>query len=192
MKTETVIYKMLTENTGKHFLDSGGEYGRHWQRNKLKSLNDFKKENYISYDADGYATKSLFHHLTESLTYLPEETKLLNDWIKKDKYDYLKNPNGRCHTISDVSDFMNEYFYPSDEIHCHYTYNDENVLSQDFQILHSTFYETNKVALCTHNGCDARGGMSDYKIFTPQWDMLFNYTADYYENEDIKPIYQTA
>jgi len=31
MKTETVIYKMLTENTGKHFLDSGGEYGRHWQ-----------------------------------------------------------------------------------------------------------------------------------------------------------------
>ena len=192
MKTETVIYKMLTENTGKHFLDSGGEYGRHWQRNQKKSLNDFKKEKYISYDADGYATKSLFHHLDESIEYLPEETKMLNDWIKKDKYDSFKNPNGRDHVIADVSDFMNEYFYPNDKIYCHYTYNDENILSQNFQILHSTVYETDKVALCTHNGCDARGGMSDYKIFKVDWDMLLNYTADYYENEEIKPLYQTA
>jgi hypothetical protein len=112
MKTEKIIYKMLTENTGEHFLDSGGAYGRHWQRNQKKSLNDFRKEKYISYDSDGYATKSLFHHLIESIDYLPYETKMLNDWIKKDKYDWVKNPNGRGHIISDVSNFMEEYFYP--------------------------------------------------------------------------------
>ena len=70
MKTEKIIYKLLTENTGEHFLDSGGAYGRHWQRNQKKSLNDFRKEKYISYDSDGYATKSLFHHLIESIDYL--------------------------------------------------------------------------------------------------------------------------
>ena len=29
---------MLTENTGKHMLDSGGAYGRHWERNQKKSF----------------------------------------------------------------------------------------------------------------------------------------------------------
>ena len=192
MKTETVIYKMLTENTGEHFLDSGGAYGRHWQRNQKKSLNDFRKEKYISYDSDGYATKSLFHHLTESVDYLPKETKMLNDWIKKDKYDPFKNRNGRGHVIADVSDFMKEYFFSDKEINCHYTYNEENILSQNFQIIYADIYETDKIALCTHNGCDARGGMSDYKIFKPDWNMLFTYTSDYYENEDVKPYYQTA
>ena len=192
MKTEKIIYKMLTENTGEHFLDSGGAYGRHWQRNQKKSLNDFRKEKYISYDSDGYATKSLFHHLIESIDYLPYETKMLNDWIKKDKYDWVKNPNGRGHIISDVSNFMEEYFYPDKKIHCEYTYNCDNVLSQNFQFLFCEIYETDKIALCTHNGCDARGGMSDYKMFKPDWDMLFNYTSDYYESEDIKPMYQTA
>jgi len=32
--TKKVIYKMLTENTGVHMCDSGGENGRHWQRNQ--------------------------------------------------------------------------------------------------------------------------------------------------------------
>ncbi len=36
MKTETVIYKMLTENTGVHMCDSGGKNGRHWQKNQKK------------------------------------------------------------------------------------------------------------------------------------------------------------
>ena len=36
--TEQVIYEMLTESTGKHFLDSGGATGRHWQQNQIKTI----------------------------------------------------------------------------------------------------------------------------------------------------------
>ena len=43
------IKSMLLENTGKHFLDSGGESGRHWQRNQQR---DFDSEPPITIEAD--------------------------------------------------------------------------------------------------------------------------------------------
>ena len=47
-ETKQVIYNMMIENTGIHFLDSGGEDGRHWQKNQKKTLKDFENEEYIS------------------------------------------------------------------------------------------------------------------------------------------------
>ena len=38
MKTQKAIYKMLTENTGVAMCDSGGDDGRHWQRNQKKII----------------------------------------------------------------------------------------------------------------------------------------------------------
>ena len=32
--TEKMVFELITENTGQHFLDSGGAYGRHWERNQ--------------------------------------------------------------------------------------------------------------------------------------------------------------
>ena len=46
-ETKQVIYNMMIENTGTHFLDSGGEDGRHWQQNQKKTLKDFDNEEYI-------------------------------------------------------------------------------------------------------------------------------------------------
>ena len=45
--TEQVIYEMLTESTGTHFLDSGGATGRHWQQNQKRTLEDFKKDELV-------------------------------------------------------------------------------------------------------------------------------------------------
>ena len=42
--TKQLIYKMLTQNTGAHFLDSGGAYGRNWERNQVKTIEDFENE----------------------------------------------------------------------------------------------------------------------------------------------------
>ena len=41
---EQTIFEMITENTGSHMLDSGGAYGRNWQRNQGKTIDDFKNE----------------------------------------------------------------------------------------------------------------------------------------------------
>ena len=45
-----LVYSMLTENTGTHFLDSGGADGRMWQRNESKCLQDFEDENPETYE----------------------------------------------------------------------------------------------------------------------------------------------
>ena len=188
MTTEKIIYKMLTENTGEHFLDSGGAYGRHWQRNQKKSLNDFKKEDYITYDKYDCIYKSLFHHLNESLTYNSKLTNKLNNWIKKDKYHYADNPDGRCNDRQSVEEFMSEFIYPDKKIYSNYTYNEDNVLSQDIQFIYSEIYETDIIALSIHNGCDARGGLTDYKIFNVDWDMFLSYHPEQYKKDDETKI----
>ena len=68
MKTQELIYEMLTESTGKHFLDSGGDNSRHWQRNQKKTINDFINEEPETFYKDGdyfYRDLSLFHYLSE-------------------------------------------------------------------------------------------------------------------------------
>ena len=183
MKTENVIYKMLTESTGVHMCDSGGDNGRHWQRNQKKKLKDFKNEVDISYDEDGHCYKSLFHHLVESCEYLQDETKLLETWIKQDK--------NRSNSWNDVEEFMSKYIHRDKKINCVYTYNEDTVLSQDIQFLYSgNIYDSDVIALSIHNGADARGGLTDYKFFKVDWDMFLNYHTDYYENEDIKEQYK--
>ena len=185
MKTETAIYKMLTENTGTHFLDSGGDNGRHWQRNQKKTLKDFRSEEYTSND-DGIITKSLFHHLNESLEYLPELTNEFNKWVNDDKYHGLDNPNGRSHMIADVQEFMDEYVYPETQAECTYTYNFDNCLSQDIQWISSgDLYQNNIIALCIHNGADARGGMTDYKFFKVDPDMFYMFDEECYKEEEV-------
>ena len=171
-ETKQVIYNMMIENTGTHFLDSGGEDGRHWQQNQKKTLKDFENEEYISKDND-IITKSLFHHL--------------NDWINEDKYHWIDNKNGRSHIIADAEDFMNEFVYPDEEAKCTYTYNFDNCLSQDIQWISSgDLYQNDIIALCVHNGADARGGMTNYKFFKIDPDMFYMMDEEYFrEDEEV-------
>ena len=85
--TEKVISRMMKENTGTHFLDSGGENGRNWQRNKGRKFIDEPKatvefgarKRYGAHDdapleLDITAGVSTFHHLSRALR-VSEETK---------------------------------------------------------------------------------------------------------------------
>ena len=184
-QTQQTIYEMLTENTGTHFLDSGGDDGRHWQRNQKKSHLDFMNEEVLHFDKsdpkDIIITKSLYHHLVESCEHLTPLTNQLNDWINENKYHAFDNPNGRSNTWNDVEEFMSE-FLTHDKIHCVYTYNFDNVLSQDIQYLHfgDDLYDNDIIALSIHNGADARGGLTDYKFFRVDWDQFLNFDPEYY------------
>ena len=185
MKTENIIYKMLTENTGVHMCDSGGDNGRHWQQNQKKKLKDFKNESDISYDEDGHCYKSLFHHLVESCEYLPTETKAFETWIKQDKTRY--------NSWGEVEEFMSEYTHQDKKINTKYTYNEDTVLSQDIQFVYGgDIYDSDVVAISIHNGADARGGLTDYKFFKIDWDMFLNYSSDYYHQDDVRSMYQVA
>ena len=70
-KVQNKIYKMITENTGTHFLDSGMDSNRNWQRNQKKTIEDFINEPEQTYEVMNTTTPppeiirtvSVFHYL---------------------------------------------------------------------------------------------------------------------------------
>ena len=59
-----------------------------FQRNCIsRGLEDAKDDDLI--------TKSLFHHLSESCEYLPDQTNMLETWINTNKYDWIKKKQSK-------------------------------------------------------------------------------------------------
>lgn len=67
ISTEQIIVDLLTENTGRHMLDSGDAYGRNWQRNQGKTLDTFMAEPRGWADKYGCVTLSTFHWLRDRI-----------------------------------------------------------------------------------------------------------------------------
>ena len=159
--TQKLIVKMLLENTGTHFLDSGFENGRMWQRNKGK---DFDKENKVTldfYDNEfQYFTVSTFHYLSEVLEldiFAKKINKYLNGQRKKDI---------NAHWVQDCSELLIDKYsieLIGDTVN---TYNYENNLSQILQYI--IFKNSNDDIYCLlqiHGGADVRGGYTDTQCF---------------------------
>lgn len=170
--TKQVIVDMLTENTGRHFLDSGGAYGRHWQRNKSKPTIEHWENTPSArlevWKADAYyPIISLYHFLTNhhgfDLEYRPD---------MQAKLDQIANDNPDQYYNDDIKMFLDQLSeqYDISDISSGYTYNSENNLSQNF-IYHCFENEDTSesfVILQIHGGCDARGGFTAPKIFELQ------------------------
>ena len=193
METKEIIYNMLIENTGKHFLDSGGANDRHWQRNNLKTIDDFDMEEEIQImDKDSkypYLFKSLYHHLINSCEYLEKDNKDFINWINQNPYSWRENPEGRCAgSMYDVEEYMSLTY--GDDIRTEYTFNYDNNLSQDIQFMTvGDTYDCNIIALAIHNGADARGGLTDYKIFRIEEDLFYWFNEnveDYLEQLEVE------
>lgn len=164
---------MLTTSTGEAMLDSGGAYGRHWQRNQKKSFKDFMNEPQVSYDIDTWTpegktpeyeityTISLFHYLTNGhyeLDLLCNEYNTLKckDWdgftygVSKDQEQWLK-----AHGVDTNIDNANSWN----------SYNGDSMLSQVIQGTNIEINGDEYVLLQIHQGCDVRGGYTDAKLF---------------------------
>ena len=192
MDIEQVIYNMLIESTGTHMLDSGGGSNRHWQRNQLKSIDDFKNEPHITIeDKDTkypYAEISVFHHLVNSLEYLEDETKDLIEWISKDPYEHWENPEGRClSSIDTIEQYMTKNYANEGMFKVSHTntYNGECSLSQTLQVISvGDTYDCDVIALSIHNGADVRGGYTDYKLFRINCESFYCSYMDEYEIQE--------
>ena len=175
METKQVIYNMLTENTGTHFLDSGGTNDRHWQRNKFKTIDDFDREEEIQ--------------IMDKDSEYPYLFKSFINWINKNPYNWRDNPEGRCAgSMYDVEEYMSLTY--GKDVRTEYTYNYDNNLSQDIQFMTvGDTYDCNIIALAIHNGADARGGLTDYKIFRIDEDYFYSFNEDV---EDYLEYYEGA
>lgn len=161
MKLDNLIYKMLTANTGAHPLDSGGAYGRNWERNQKRTHADFKNEPEAVLDIDGYAdvTISVYHHLTKRLD-LDAVCEQFNR-MKCDDWD------GEFYGVSARQQaWLDSHGFTESERGSFNTYNWSSNFSQ---VLQGTFVQsedgTEYVLLQIHGGCDVRGGYTDAKLF---------------------------
>ena len=60
---DEVIRSQLTENTGRHLLDSGGAYGRNWEENQENP--PWEQPAYEVYD--GFVVRNVYHHMSQRL-----------------------------------------------------------------------------------------------------------------------------
>jgi hypothetical protein len=195
-KTQQIIIKMLTEDTGRHMLDSGGAHGRHWERNQgrdfeaePRTTSEFLISTYKDKSSlDTMITHNIYHWLTERLDYSERVDKIFS-WFcnRKSQVDlhwdqnidnFLNNPLGiqrECQSMCGSSPMSG------------YTYNDQCLLSQDIVFHQFSTDSQDLVILQIHNGCDARGGFTNPHIFECD-ESLFDYCrATLYAENTLDP-----
>jgi hypothetical protein len=161
-KLQQTIFSMLTENTGRSFLDSGGAYGRHWERNQSRTIESFANEERVSWHGD-YWLISVFHYLCEKLGWCDLCEEFSNECLPAEDWD-----SDMAYGLSSKGqEWLESHgFRVSDEFSTFNTYNWQSSFSQELQ---GTFLKHEDggryLLLQIHGGCDIRGGYTDARLF---------------------------
>ena len=184
-EVKKLIYSMLIENTGIHFLDSGGASNRGWQKNKTKSIEDFENEDEEFYQLDAkykevYRTVSVFHYLTNNL----EIDEIC------ERFNNLQNSfNNWDSDVYGVSFQAFEYLKNNFDIEVQRswnTYNGESDLSQILQGANITINEEEYILIQIHNGADARGGYTNAKLLKKEEYCIHEYLNEWKESDEVE------
>jgi len=182
MQVNDLIKSMLLENTGKHFLDSGGTSGRAWQRNQGVIFEDLKPvEVEIWAENDVCITINLYHYLANANLELDSICEEFNTLQKNSDNWNADGVLGECYGVSkEAEQFLThsitEYYeskhgngaiYIADVevLNTWNTYNGESFLSQVLQGSYLTINGESYVLFQIHGGADVRGGYTDAKLF---------------------------
>lgn len=182
--TDRILIKMLTENTGRHMLDSGGTYGRNWERNQKR---DFLAEPTTTFAVREYQgkpefeiTHNVFHWLRDRLDYDARLTATFKRFCKKtankNKYD--------LELMEDFAELRRDD--PGESVQTVNTYNGEDLLSQTLQYTLFRYNHDEYVLLQIHGGCDVRGGYTTPRVFRvmEEYAMYDNAKASVWEDHD--------
>lgn len=181
--TDEVIAAMLTENTGTHFLDSGGTSGRAWQRNAGKDVDAFKAAPAVhlsTWERDGKTVVShlsldVFHFLSERVTFDAERDAAFREFAndpERSGDSWFENLEEW--RTSDLAEGLTHRYGVN-------TYNGEDCLSQVLQ--YDAFDDEDGdpvLVLMVHGGADVRGGYSSPRFFTmsEEFDLCDNADFD--------------
>lgn len=189
--TKELIFSMLTENTGVHMCDSGGDNGRMWQRNANKCVADFENEPQELYQYDPkyneiYRTVSVFHYLTNNLEV--DNIAFRFNELNTNAKDWEADCKEDCASLYGVSlnAWLNLVTENEVEVQRSWnTYNGDSDLSQILQGANLTINEEHYILIQIHGGADARGGYTDAKLFKcgDYMDgMIHEYLREYADN----------
>jgi len=158
------LAEMLTENTGRHFLDSGGAYGRHWERNQGTDF-ESQSEGTVEFcnrkgELDIDPTLSVYHFLKGRLEYNPQLDEQYREYAESlDLYLDMSSAEDFALSIDGKG------LYGDGEPFTVNTYNGEDLLSQTLQYVYWTDEDGAHILLQIHGGCDVRGGYTDPVVF---------------------------
>lgn len=168
-----VIAGMLTENTGRHMLDSGGAYGRAWEQNQGRNF-AAEPETVVKFDYDYISvTHSLYHWLVECAEYDADLDAEFHKWAEatEERKDtgwlQLMEEWAEQLVLKDDDDDPLEVtgLHGQGDPFVVNTYNGEDLLSQTIQYLYFEVDGDPRVLLQVHGGCDVRGGYTAPKVF---------------------------
>lgn len=152
--TDRVLADMLTENTGAALLDSGGIYGRNWERNQGITVEQFIESPAVTVTKYGIDL-NVFHYLRERVEFMP--------MIQEEFEQFAAHPDRKDDSWYEIMHDWRE-LYP-----CEYggfnSYNDDCLLSQTIQGDYFEYEGEVYLMLQIHGGCDVRGGYTAPKIF---------------------------
>jgi len=164
MRTAETIKAMFLENTGTHMLDSGGAYGRHWERNQTR---DFDREPEVEFidGGDGFC-----YYVINSYKFLLSQGMWLDEVCDEfnavnagcDNWDGSEN-----HDVYGVSAEGMEVLerYGMTVGGSFNTYNGDSSLDQVLQGTLLDGMDDQYILLQVHQGCDVRGGYTDARLF---------------------------
>lgn len=169
-RTERTLVHMMRENTGASILDSGGAYGRAWQRALIR---DFGKVapctmsgrvsrwgGRVRLDLD--VTIDLFTYLASRLEYDRALTGQFQKFAalpgNEDKH-YLELMQRFPEWIADKRDVRHDGPWMGN------SYNEDNYLSGTVQYTSFQLDGEDYVLFQIHGGCDVRGGYTPPKVF---------------------------
>lgn len=172
--TKAVLVEMLTENTGRAMGDSGGAYGRNWERNQGR---DFESEPVATLDVrwnrEGEAfhpdvTLSVYHWLVEKTTF---DAKL--DAVYQAFANTRREEEHELAIMEEFVEFLSAtgIYGDGDPITVN-TYNGNCVLGQTLQFVFFTHQDSSYILLQIHGGCDVRGGYTNARVFAADEGVL--------------------
>jgi hypothetical protein len=173
--TTDKLTAMFTENTGRSFLDSGGESGRAWQRNQGMTTADYLSAPTATWERAGGATINTYQYLLARLEFSTAALVLnrlirvweLGDYENRNLFD-LEDQEDALRAIGATlgGSVWNTYNYESD-------------LSTVLQGWDFTLNGQTYTLLQVHGGADVRGGYTLPVIFETHCDGWIYQCADY-------------
>jgi len=176
METKDVLLSQFRENTGGHFLDSGGAYGRHWERNQARDIEGEQGsviEVWEDKDNPGHSSDWCVTHNT--FQWLNDHVGLVFDEELQKEFEQFVEENNSDMQMSGMEEFV-QHLIDNDRakpfldgrnpVAAENTYNHECLLDQTLQFVLFNMDGEDYVALQVHGGCDVRGGYTDAKIYS--------------------------
>ena len=163
--TQQVLQGMFLENTGIAMMDSGGDYGRHWQKNQgvnfdtLKNTVTFEKYND---EIEIVVSISSYAFCEQNLQFEPKINTKFQKFLKKNDLNAdLRGMEQWVESLEDATGIYGE----GNPVTVN-TYSEQTDLNQVLQYVAFEYNGQEYVILQVHNGADVRGGYTDAKIFS--------------------------